>query len=246
MKKKKKLKKQPISGGNPQIALDVFNNNLGTIGQPSMSPTADGGMGESLNEAKANRYKIVYIDKHYDRTSVGYINAYSEKQAAYMFRRQNDVYKIIDIQCVEDNSVKDGEQISLFEDVLNEASMSDIEQHITRLLPMCTVSRGTNKNSIFIETPLHRKYVIPLQIKTTKTSTDYSTKRFTGNGKVINGILIDSSTGTSYPCYYGIPRNHTHNDYEEDVEIYELRHNEITRPPMSFGEFVQNVNAGMY
>lgn len=73
---------------------------------------------ESINESqKKNEYEVTYIDRDTDSVTKGFVQAYSTKQAALIFKKQRkDVYKILSIECVEDHSKDDGEQLSLFED----------------------------------------------------------------------------------------------------------------------------------
>lgn len=72
---------------------------------------------ESLTEAqKQNEYQITWLD-YKDRKYFSHVKAYSEKQAAYMFRKNKGrgvVAKILSIDCIDDHSKDDGEQINMF------------------------------------------------------------------------------------------------------------------------------------
>ena len=118
--KESKKKKKPYMGyfyqmspGNPEYNAKAFNHVMGTGEMPT---EADMGCSESINEAKKkNKYEIIYVTRSDDRTAFGQIEAYSEKQAALLFRRQNkNIFRIVAINCIEDNSIDDGEQLSLF------------------------------------------------------------------------------------------------------------------------------------
>lgn len=65
---------------------------------------------------KKNVYGITYLDKEDNRVYVS-VPAYSEKQAIVILKKTQgykNVYRILDIECIEDNSIDDGEQLSLF------------------------------------------------------------------------------------------------------------------------------------
>lgn len=70
-----------------------------------------------LQEAqKKNIYEITYIDNS-DNKSFATVPAYSKNQAALILKKKEgykNVRRIISIDCVEDNSINDGEQLSLF------------------------------------------------------------------------------------------------------------------------------------
>lgn len=70
-----------------------------------------------LHEAqKKNIYEITYLDNGNNK-SFATIPAYSKNQAALILKKKEgykNVSTIIRIDCVEDNSIHDGEQLSLF------------------------------------------------------------------------------------------------------------------------------------
>ena len=69
-----------------------------------------------LTEAKKkNVYEIIYINSM-DKSARTIVQAYSKSQAAVICRKQNrgEVYRIVSIECLKDNSIDDGEQLSLF------------------------------------------------------------------------------------------------------------------------------------
>lgn len=65
--------------------------------------------------AKKNIYSITYLDKNQNK-SFATVPAYSKNQAALILKKKENykISKILDIECIEDNSIKDGEQLSLF------------------------------------------------------------------------------------------------------------------------------------
>ena len=66
--------------------------------------------------AKKNIYSITYLDKNQNK-SFATVPAYSKNQAALILKKKEgykNVRRIISIDCVEDNSINDGEQLSLF------------------------------------------------------------------------------------------------------------------------------------
>ena len=126
MRKKKKKGAfgwfQTMSPGNPEYNAKMFNHLMGQGDMPTeadMNANVMGGeaVGESLTEAqKMNEYQITWLD-YKDRKYFDHIKAYSEKQAAYMFRKNKGrgvVAKILSIDCIDDHSKDDGEQIGLF------------------------------------------------------------------------------------------------------------------------------------
>ena len=122
MKFKKKKKNQmgyfySMSPGNPKYNAEMFNHLMGSGDMPE-APSGGSGeaCGESLTEdQKKNTYEIVYLNR-YDEKGYAYIDAYSEKQAAIILKKQRKgIYRILSIDCIEDHSKDDGEQIGLFE-----------------------------------------------------------------------------------------------------------------------------------
>ena len=113
-RRKKKKKSElgwfyQLSPGNPEYNMNAFNHSMDVGSVPT-----SGSVGESLDEAiQKNIYEITYIDSN-DNSTIAYIEAYSEKQAALVLRKETKVYKILNIDCIEDHSKDDGEQLSLF------------------------------------------------------------------------------------------------------------------------------------
>lgn len=71
---------------------------------------------KDLTESKKkNIYEIVYINSM-DKSARTIVHAYSKNQAALVCRKQNrgEIYRIVSIECIKDNSIDDGEQLSLF------------------------------------------------------------------------------------------------------------------------------------
>ena len=69
-----------------------------------------------LTEAqKKNVYEVRYINSM-DRSARTIVQAYSKSQAALICRKnlRGEIYRIVSIQCLRDNSIDDGEQLSLF------------------------------------------------------------------------------------------------------------------------------------
>lgn len=85
----------------------------------------------NLSEAaKKNIYSIKYLDKNQNK-SFATVPAYSKNQAALILKKTegyNNVYRILDIECIEDNSIDDGEQLSLFEEDMKFKLTEDIQQ----------------------------------------------------------------------------------------------------------------------
>ena len=109
---------QTIGYTDPKANMKMFNAMMGSGDPPTkadMDMSSGEGMGEELTEAQQkNIYEITYIDSN-DNSTRAYIEAYSEKQAALILRKETRVYRIVNIDCVEDHSKDDGEQLSLFE-----------------------------------------------------------------------------------------------------------------------------------
>lgn len=113
-KKKNKKKHQQgwfvTLGGNPEKNAEMFNTATNTGDAPTS------GCSEGLNEQLKNEYEICYLD-YKDHKYFTYIDAYSEKQAALIFRKTNKhVKKIVYIDCIKDHSQDDGEQLKLFKE----------------------------------------------------------------------------------------------------------------------------------
>lgn len=125
MKVKKKNKKHEMgyfysmSPGNPEYNANAFNQvNMGALSESQ----------------KKNEYEIKYIPRNDDTIITSYIEAYSEKQAALLFRKNNkNIYRIVSIVCIENN--EDGEQLSLFEtaDNLTEEEIKGIVEICLRI-----------------------------------------------------------------------------------------------------------------
>jgi len=100
-----------LSPGDPKLNAEIFNNNMDNGECLQGSPS-----GPISESQKKNEYLITYIDRDTDSVTKGFVKAYSVKQAGLVFRKQRkDVYKILSIECVEDHSKDDGEQINMFE-----------------------------------------------------------------------------------------------------------------------------------
>lgn len=69
-----------------------------------------------VESREKNIYEITYLD-NYDSRSFATVPAYSKSQAALILKKKEgykNIHRIISIDCVEDNSIDDGEQLSLF------------------------------------------------------------------------------------------------------------------------------------
>lgn len=125
MKRKNKLKKEmgyfySMSPGDPELNAEIFNHNTNTGDIPTGTTSGPAMAEDLIDEAKKNEYEVTYIDRDTDSVTKGFVQAYSTKQAGLVFRKTHkDVYRILSIDCVEDHSKDDGEQLSLFVNLVN-------------------------------------------------------------------------------------------------------------------------------
>lgn len=69
-----------------------------------------------VESKEKNIYEITYLD-NYDSRSFATVSAYSKSQAALLLKKKEgykNVRRILSIDCIEDNSIDDEEQLSLF------------------------------------------------------------------------------------------------------------------------------------
>ena len=108
-------------------------------------------MNFKLEEArKKNIYGITYLDKNDNKTYVS-VPAYSEKQAIVILKKTQgykNVYRILDIECIEDNSIDDGEQLSLFSEDMKFKVIESLDNKITSLKPG---DKFLTRNNLLIE-----------------------------------------------------------------------------------------------
>jgi len=129
-RRKKKKKSEfgwfyQLSPGNPEYNMNAFNHSMDVGSVPT-----SGSMGESLDEAiQKNIYEITYIDSN-DNSTRAYVEAYSEKQAALVLRKETKVYKIVNIDCIEDHSKDDGEQLSMFGEQMKFKIVKDMRENL--------------------------------------------------------------------------------------------------------------------
>ena len=204
MKVKKKKKEfgyfYTLSPGDPEKNMEVFNKNMATGDAPEGTPS--GSVAEDLNEAqKKNEYEITYITRSDDKTNKGWVKAYSEKQAALVFRKANkDVYRIVDIKCIEDHSKDDGEQLSLFEASLLEMPIES--DHRLTLISIIHLVAEINKDfaekySYLIDLADNKENVIIHHAKGGYSDNKKKTHKIPNDQTIQNAALI--RTGLSHP-----------------------------------------------
>lgn len=110
----------------------------------------------ALTESKRkNIYGITYLDKEDNKVYVS-VPAYSEKQAVIILKKTQgykNVYRILDIECIEDNSIDDGEQLSMnfkgiTEDLLTESKNDGVKKEFNTITGVDLLGKGVSTHHL--------------------------------------------------------------------------------------------------
>lgn len=134
---------------------------------------------------------------------------------------------------------------SLNEELLTEATLTDIQTLLTRALAGtgCTIRTDVEGRWYIIETPLNNVYAVPVETTSHYSTTDYTKRRFGGNGRVVNGELFSGGVHLGR-AYYGVATTHNHFDYD-DIHLYQYgKYPAPNSAGKSLTDFVKDVTAG--
>ena len=180
--------------------------------------------------------QLVFSKNKVERKDTKNITSRNIEDTGYSWKSDNS-----DIEFVSDEELYDYFNESLlYEDTLNNINNKIINALIS---VGCTIlNRSVHNDYLIFKTPAGTKCSIPITSKSSKKSADYNKLVYNKSGKIIDGEVYDTDNNYVGKAYVGKKVSHTHHDYSDNIDTYEV----ITpNNKIGFTAFINNVKKGI-